>query len=121
MAVTPTFPFHVAAAKSAADPTRQFLILARLAELEGYEKVFEDFGYGGTGPSWREHLETIVEEFKPELLDHLEFEVADDHFLAYADGPDAVRSFMACVLPHFGDLGRLKKYLSQTDPGDFFE
>jgi hypothetical protein len=31
-----------------------------------------------------------------------------------------VRQFMHWVLPYFGDLGKLKKYLSQTDPGDFF-
>lgn len=121
MAVTSTYPFHVAAAKSAADPARQFLILARLGELEDYAIVFEGFGYSGNGLSWREHLETILEEFQPELLDHLEFAEDAHNFLAYADGPDAVRGFMGCVLPYFGDLGKLKKYLTQTDPGDFFE
>lgn len=118
---TSTFPFHVAAAKSAANPARQFLILARLVEREDYGKVFEDFGYGDTGPAWREHLETILEEFEPELLDHLEFEEDDQNFLAYADSPAAVRGFMACVLPYFGDLGKLRSYLMQTDPSDFFE
>lgn len=116
-----TFPFQVAAAKSPDNPARQFIILARLTELEGYGQLFEDFGYGGTGASWLEHLETIIEEFQPDLLDHLEFEAAPDFLLAYADSLATVRAFMACVLPYFGDLAKLKKYLNQTDPSDFFE
>jgi len=115
------YPFKVAAAKAPADPARQFAIVAEVEGLDDYLKVFEDHGYGGHGPSWREHLETIIEEFEPELLDHLEFDEDDNTFLAYADSPAAVRRFMACVLPYFGDLGKLRHYLSQTDPGDFFE
>ena len=117
---TSTYPFKVAAAKAAADPARQFLILAEVGGMDDYYQLFEDYGYGGDGESWREHIETIIEEFDPDLLDHLEFEEERDTFLAYADSPDAVRQFMACVLPYFGDLGKLKKYFSQTDPGDFF-
>lgn len=116
-----TYPFKVAAAKSAADPTRQFAIVADVGELDDYFQLFENHGYGGNGPSWREHIETIIEEFHSSLLDHLTFDAVEEAFLAYADSPDAVRQFMACVLPYFGDLGKLKKYLSQTDPGDFFE
>ncbi|MDO7888258.1 Imm51 family immunity protein [Hymenobacter cheonanensis] len=116
-----TYPFKIAAAKSAADPTRQFLIVVELNELDEYYQQFEDHGYGGTGASWREHIETIIEEYQPDLLDHLELDEAGGTFLAYADSLAAVRQFMACVLPYFGDLGKLKKYLDQTDPGDFFE
>ncbi|MGI4870247.1 MAG: Imm51 family immunity protein [Janthinobacterium lividum] len=115
-----TLPFKVAAAKAVADPARQFMLFAQASELDGYLKVFEDYGYSGNGHSWREHLETIIEEFAPELLDHLEFAEDDDNFVAYADSPDAVRQFMACALPYFGDLGKLNKYLGQTDPGNFF-
>ncbi len=118
--MTATFPFKVAAAKATAEPTRQFLILAEVGSHDDYYQVFEDYGYGGTGLSWREHIETIIEEFEPDLLDHLEFEEDEETFLAYADSPAAVRQFMACVLPYFSDLGKIKKYLSQTDPGDFF-
>jgi len=116
-----TYPFKVAAAKAPADTTRQFVILADLSELDDYYQVFENHGYSGNGPSWREHIETIIEEFQPELLDHLEFDEEGEAFLAYADSLAAVRQFMALVLPQFSDLGKLNKYLSQTDPGDFFE
>ncbi len=116
-----TYPFKIAAAKALADTARQFVILADLSELDDYCQVFENHGYGGHGPSWREHIETIIEEFQPDLLDHLEFDEEAGAFLAYADSLDAVRQFMACVLPYFGDLGKLDKYLRQTDPGDFFE
>lgn len=116
-----TYPFKIAAAKSAADPSRQFIILVELNELDEYAQLFESHGYSGTGASWREHLETIIEEFAPELLEHLELAEVGGTFLAYADSLAAVRRFMACVLPYFGDLGKLKKYLDQTDPGDFFE
>jgi hypothetical protein len=116
-----TYPFKIAAAKSATDSTRQFAIIVELNELDEYSQLFENHGYGGTGASWREHIETIIEEFEPDLLEHLEFDEVGDTFLAYADSLAAVRQFMACVLPYFGDLGKLKKYLDQTDPGDFFE
>ena len=118
--MTATFPFKVAAAKAATNPARQFVILAEVDGLDDYYQLFEDYGYGGSGLSWREHIETIIEEFQPALLDHLEFEEAADAFLVYADSLAAVRQFMACILPHFGDLGKLRKYFSQTDPGDFF-
>jgi hypothetical protein len=118
--MTATFPFKVAAAKSTTDPARQFLILAEVGDMEDYLNVFEDYGYGGDGLSWREHIETIIEEYQPSLLDQLEFDEDPDNFLVYADSADAVRQFMHWVLPYFGDLGKLKKYLSQTDPGDFF-
>jgi hypothetical protein len=116
-----TYPFKIAAAKAPADTTRQFVILADLSERDDYYQVFENHGYSGNGPSWREHIETVIEEFQPDLLDHLEFDEEAEAFLAYADSLAAVRQFMACVLPYFGDLGKLNKYLSQTDPGDFFE
>lgn len=115
-----TYPFKIAAAKSATDPARQFAIVVELSEMDEYSQLFENHGYGGTGASWCEHIETIIEEFEPDLLEHLEFDETDDNFLAYADSLAAVRQFMACVLPYFADLGKLKKYLDQTDPGDFF-
>lgn len=118
--MTSTFPFKVAAAKAAADPARQFIILAEVGGMDDYFQLFEDYGYGGDGSSWREHIETIIEEYQPGLLDHLEFDEDSETFLVYADSPDAVRQFMDWVLPYFGDLGKLKKYFIQTDPGDFF-
>jgi hypothetical protein len=118
--MTSTFPFKIAAAKATADPARQFVILADVSGLDDYYKLFEEYGFGGDGPSWREHIETIIEEFQPELLEHLEFDEDHDTFLVYADSPAAARDFMTLVLPHFSDLGKLKKYFSQTDPGDFF-
>ena len=96
------------------------MILAEAGGLEDYAQVFENHGYGGDGASWREHVETIIEEFAPTLLDHLEFAEDPETFVAYADSLPAVRQFMACVLPYFGDLGKLQKYLGQTDPSDFF-
>lgn len=121
MLMTSTFPFKVAASKATADPAHQFVILAEVGDMDDYLQLFEDYGYGGDGSSWREHIETIIEEYQPGLLDHLEFDEAEDTFLAYADSPAAVRQFMDWVLPYFGDLGKLRKYLNQTDPADFFE
>ena len=115
-----TYPFKVATTKSDADSTRQFVILAEVSGLDDYYQLFEDYGYGGDGLSWREHIETIIEEFQPELLDQLEFAEEDTTFVAYAESPDAVRDFMTLVLPYFGDLGKLKKYFAQADPEDFF-
>ncbi|MDO7873625.1 hypothetical protein Q5H93_02690 [Hymenobacter sp. ASUV-10] len=119
--MTLTFPFQVAAAKAATDSPRQFAILAPVGELDGYAKLFEDFGYGGGVTSWQEHLETIIEDERPDLLNHLEFDSVGETLLLYADSPAAVREFMACVLPYFGDFEKFRKYLNQTDPSDYFE
>jgi hypothetical protein len=116
-----TFPFKVAAARAGGNPAHQFVIFAEIDALDDYLNVFEDYGYGGDGSSWREHIETIIEEYQPGLLDQLEFDEQEDVFLVYADSLYAVRQFMHWVLPYFGDLGKLKKYLSQADPSDFFE
>jgi hypothetical protein len=115
-----TYPFKIAAAKATADSPRQFVILAEVAGLDDYYKLFEEYGFGGDGPSWREHIETIIEEFDPDLLEHLEFDEDRDTFLVYADSQATARAFIGLVLPHFGDLGKLKKYFSETDPSDFF-
>lgn len=115
-----TYPFRIATAKAPTEATRQYAIVAELSALEAYTNLFEDYGYGGDGLSWREHIETIIEEYQPGLLDHLEFAEENDAFLAYADSPTTVHQFMHWVLPYFGDLGKLRKYLSQADPSDFF-
>lgn len=116
-----TFPFQVAAAKTPADDSRRFAIVAPVGELEGYYHLFENFGYGGTSKCWREHIETILEEHQPELLDHLEFDDEGHALLIYADSEVAVRQFMGSILPIFADLEKFQKYLRQTDPSDFFE
>ena len=119
--MTSTFPFEIATAKTTANPARQFAIVAHAGALEDYHDLFEDFGFTGSGASWREHIETIIEEFEPELLDHVEFDEVGDTFLAYADSPAAVKQFLACVQPYFGDIAKLEKYFQQTDPEDFFQ
>jgi len=118
--MTLTYPFRIATAKAPADPARQYAIVAELWQLDAYTNLFEDYGYGGDGLSWREHVETIIEEYHPGLLDHLEFAERDDAFVAYADSLTTIHHFMHWVLPYFGDLGKLRKYLSQADPSDFF-
>jgi hypothetical protein len=122
MLVNDTFPFQVMALPDALlTPERQFGILADVGGLEHYYALFEKYGYGGTGASWVEHIQTIIEEFQPELLDHLEFEEGGEAFFAYADSQPAVEQFLALLLPIFGSLPSLQKYLSQADPEDFFE
>jgi hypothetical protein len=117
-----TLPFQVMALPAALrTEERQFGILADVGNLEDYYALFEKYGYGGTGQSWVEHIQTIIEEFQPELLDHLEFEAQSEVFFAYADSQDAVTRFMELLLPIFGSLPGLQKYLQQTDPEDFFE
>ncbi|MCB2377121.1 hypothetical protein LGH70_05980 [Hymenobacter sp. BT635] len=88
--------------------------------LEGYFYLFEKYGFGGGGPSWEEHISTILEEEAPELLEHLQDFSTDARLLLYADSEATVREFMRIILPIFADLGRLNKYFSQTDSSDFF-
>lgn len=88
--------------------------------LEGYFYLFEKYGFGGGGPSWEEHISTILEEEAPELLEHIQDYSTDARLLLYADSQATVQAVLAILLPIFSDLGRLNKYFSQTDSSDFF-
>ena len=115
-----TFPFQITAAPEPVAPEYQFVIFADVGGLEDYYALFQHFGFGGTAASWAEHIETIIEERQPALLDELELVEGGQTFVAYASGPVAVEAFWACVLPYFGTLPALRNYLSQADPDDFF-
>ncbi|WP_187632223.1 Imm51 family immunity protein [Hymenobacter lutimineralis] len=116
-----TYPFLVADLAERAEPGRQERILVNLSNMEDYYNVFEKYGFSGSGASWAEHIETILEEYAPALLEHLELAGEGEIFLAFTDGPAATEQFLALIQPIFGDLGSLNKYLSQADPADFFE
>lgn len=121
-AVADTFPFRVVALPAALlTAERRVGILADVGGLEDHYALFEKYGFGGTKLSWVEHIQTIIEEFEPALLDRLEFEEQGEAFLVYAGGQEAVERFMRLLLPIFGSLTGLQKYLSQADPEDFFE
>jgi hypothetical protein len=115
-----TFPFQLAPAPPPISPEYQLVIFADVGGLEDYYALFQHFGFGGTAASWAEHIETIVEEHRPELLDEIEFADSGHTFVAYAASPAIAEQFLACVLPYFGTLTALRKYLSQADPDDFF-
>ena len=115
-----SFPFQVAPLPHPSPTGHPLAIFADVGGLEEYYVLFQNHGFGGTADSWTEHLQTIVEEHDAGLLDELEFVEGGHTFVAYASGQAAVDRFLACVLPFFGTLPRLQKYLSQADPGDFF-
>ena len=115
-----TFPFQLAPAPPPISPEYEMLVFADVGGLEDYYALFQHFGFGGTAASWAEHLETIVEEHCPALLDELEFTESGTAFVAYASNAAIADQFLACVLPYFGSLPLLRKYLAQADPDDFF-
>ena len=118
--MSPTFPFQITTAPAAVQPEYQLAIFADVGGLEEYYTLFQNYGFGGTADSWVEHIETIIEEHQPKLLEELEFAEGGHTFVAYVSGQQAVDDFMTCVLPYFGSLPLLNKYLSQADPDDFF-
>jgi hypothetical protein len=115
-----TFPFQVTALPADTSPDWPLAVFADVGGLEDYYVLFQHYGFGGTAESWSEHLQTIVEEFQPQLFDELEFAEGGHTFIVYAASQAAVNGFLDCVLPYFGSLALLKKYLSQADPEDFF-
>ena len=115
-----TVPFQLSAAPPPISPEYQLVIFADVGGLEEYYVLFQEYGFGGTADSWVEHLETIIEEHQPALLDELEFGEGGQSFVVYASSPEIADQFLATVLPYFGTLPRLQKYLSQADPDDFF-
>ena len=118
--MSPSFPFEVAPLPLPTPPERQLAIFADVGGLEEYYVLFLNYGFGGTAESWVEHIQTIIEEHQPALLDELEFEEGGHTFVAYAPSQAVADQFLACVLPFFGTLPKLQKYLSQADPDDFF-
>ncbi|GAC1367063.1 MAG: hypothetical protein NVS3B25_30180 [Hymenobacter sp.] len=115
-----SYPFQVAALPPPATPERQLAIFADVGGLEEYYGLFQHYGFGGTAESWVEHIQTIIEEHEPALLEAVAFEEGGHTFVAYAPSPAVADRFLACVLPFFGSLPKLQKYLSQADPADFF-
>ena len=115
-----TFPFQLSPAPPPISPEYEVLLFADVGGLEDYYRLFQHFGFGGTPASWVEHLETIVEEHAPALLNEMEFTESGTAFVAYASNAAIADQFLACVLPYFGSLPKLQKYLSQADPDDFF-
>ena len=115
-----TFPFQIAPLPAPTPPERQLAVFADVGGLEEYYVLFLNYGFGGTAESWVEHIETIIEEHDPELLEEVEFEEGGHTFVAYVPSQAVAERFLACVLPFFGSLPRLQKYLSQADPDDFF-
>ena len=115
-----TFPFQTAPLPAPTPPERQLAVFADVGGLEEYYVLFLNYGFGGTAESWVEHIETIIEEHDPELLEEVEFEEGGHTFVAYVPSQAVAERFLACVLPFFGSLPRLQKYLSQADPDDFF-
>ena len=63
------FPFQLSPAPPPISPEYETLVFADVGGLEDYYALFQHFGFGGTAASWAEHLETIVEEHCPALLD----------------------------------------------------
>lgn len=100
---------------------RLFCIQASVGEIEGYYQLFDDYGFGGNGPSWVEHIIAILDDKDPQVLEHLEFDEEGDTFLVYADSEEMVNRFMKVVHPVFADKKSLKKYLSKADPDNFSE
>lgn len=115
-----TFPFQLSPAPPPISPEYQLVIFADVGGLEEYYVLFRDYGFGGTADSWVEHIETIIEEHQPALLNELEFGEGSQTFVVYASSPEIADRFLATVLPYFGTLPLLQKYLSQADPDDFF-
>ena len=117
------FPFDVRKIDEIEPQTanRRFCIQTPVGEIEGYHELFEEFGFGGNGPSWVEHIHAILEEKDSDLLDHLEFDEEGDTFLVYADSEDVVNRFMKHAQPVFATKKSLKKYLKQADPDNFSE
>ncbi|RZJ56917.1 MAG: hypothetical protein EOO55_04380 [Hymenobacter sp.] len=86
-----------------------------------YGDLFEEYGFSGNGESWREHIQYIIEEKDPSLLDHIEFDCNSDEFLTWADSEEAVQRFLNDVSPVFESEAKLKAHFKQLDPDDFME
>lgn len=86
-----------------------------------YGDIFEKYGFTGNGESWREHVQFVIEEKDPSLLDHIDFDCNADEFLAWADSEEAVQRFLANVLPVFESEAKLDAHFRQLDREDFME
>lgn len=101
-------------------PDRRYQLIVEVGEYEHLD-VFEQYGFTGNGPSWAEHIQYILEEHDPELLDHLEPDEEGSTYVAYIDSAAAVERFLGLVRPYFASREKLAAHFSQLDPEAFFE
>src|SRR6476620_1992738 len=97
-----TYPFFVSLSPSPDLLShRVYQIQAALGNpaLEQYLDVFEEYGFGGNGPSWEEHVAFLLAAEHPDLLERLEFDCEGDTFLVYADSQAVAERFLAVVCP----------------------
>ena len=123
MTKSATFPFNIHRIENVEqwEQNRQFSIQAPLGDLDDYYELFDEYGFGGNGPSWAEHIRFILAKVDSELEEHLEYDDEGDTFLVYADSQNIVDRFMKHIQPVFATKKSLKKYLSQADPDNFEE
>jgi hypothetical protein len=121
--VTNTFPFDISKEEhvDVQMDNRQYWIQCPVGEVDGYFELFKEYGFGGNGPSWVEHINAILAEKDPQILEHLEFDEEGDTFLVYADSEEVVNRFMKAVQPVFANKKSLKEYLAKADPDNFSE
>ena len=86
-----------------------------------YGDTFDKYGFAGNGESWREHIQYILEDKDPALLEHLDFDCNADEFLVWADSDLTAKRFLDDVLPIFGSEANLDAHFQTLDPNDFFE
>ena len=123
MAKSATFPFEVYRVEDVHSEVqnRQFSIQSLVGKVDGYYELFEEYEFGGNGPSWAEHIRFILEAEAEELDEHLEYDEEGDTFLVYADSQEIVDRFLKHVFPVFATQKSLKKYLKKADPDNFSE
>ncbi|WP_201985290.1 Imm51 family immunity protein [Hymenobacter rubidus] len=116
-----TFPFQVDKLTDPESKTPYYCIQASVGDIDGYPDLFEEYGFGGNGYSWAEHIQAILNEREPDILEQLEFDEEGDTFLVRTENEETMHKFISAIQPVFGTKKTLKKYLSQADPDDFEE
>lgn len=116
-----TFPFQVNKLTDVESENPYHYIQTSVGDIDGYPDLFEQYGFSGNGYSQAEHIQSILNEKDPSILEQLEFDEEGDTFLVRTESEDILNRFMDAINSVFGTKKTLKKYLSQADPDSFEE
>jgi len=81
-----------------------------------YYDFFDTFDYEGNGYCWESHIILILEALDLELLNHLTFDSEAGSIAIHSKTIDFLNRFADLLNPIFGDLEKLRYWVSKADP-----
>jgi len=80
-----------------------------------YYNMFAKYEYEGNGYCWEGHIEQILDDLQPELLDQIEFDPEAGSLTIISDDQKILKTVSELLNPIFEDLETLKSWISKAN------